>query len=78
MKALLLNPPSPNRQKLEIPRVCEGLVKHLLQQYNVNDEFLAVVTRKSTSVWFNTFNFPKTEVNSGIPENLFKPWRTLK
>jgi len=78
MKALLINPPSPSRQNLDIPRVCEGLVKYLLQQRNAHDEFLALVTRKPTAVWFNTSNFPKTEVSSGFPENLFKPWRTLK
>ena len=29
------------------------------------DEFLTVVIRQSTTVWFNTSNFPKTEVGSG-------------
>jgi hypothetical protein len=71
-------PSSPHRQNADIPRVCEGWVKHLLQQRNANDEFLAVVDLKPTAVCFNTSNFPKTEVSSGIPENLFKPWRTLK
>ncbi len=54
------------------------MVNYLLHKRNANDEFLAVVTLQPTSVWFNSLNFPKTEVTSGIPENLFKPWRTLK
>ena len=78
MKAPLINPPSPNRQNLDTPRVCEDAVNFLLHKRNANDEFLALVTLEPSSVWFNSSNFPKTEVTSGIPENLFKPWRTLK
>ncbi len=37
-----------------------GLV--LLQRNNANDDFLTVVIFQTTGVWFNTYNFPKTEV----------------
>ena len=40
-------------------------VGRLLQARNANDDFLAVVTSQTTRVWFNTYNFPKTEVGSG-------------
>jgi predicted porin len=46
-------------------RVCAGVLDTLLQGSNVMDEFLTVVIRQSTTVWFNTSNFPKTEVGSG-------------
>jgi hypothetical protein len=68
-----------NCQNCQLPRVYAGLSYGLLQGCNAKDEILTVVTRQTTSVWFNTFNFPKTEV--GYYEKvgpLFKPWRTLK
>ena len=37
----------------------------LLHGCNAKDEFLTVVIRQTRVVWFNTFNFPKTEVGSG-------------
>ena len=37
----------------------------LLHRCNAKDEFLTVVIRQTRVVWFNTFNFPKTEVGSG-------------
>jgi predicted porin len=47
----------------------------LLQRSNANDDFLTLVTCRRTSVWFNTFNFPKTEVGS---EKFRAPVQTLE
>ncbi len=51
----------------------------MLHECNEKDEFLTRVIGLCGRVWFNTLNFPKTEV--GYYEKvgpLFKPWRTLK
>jgi predicted porin len=47
----------------------------LLQRCNVKDEILTLVTWQPTSVWFNTSNFPKTEVGS---EKFGTPVQTLE
>ncbi len=36
----------------------------MLLQRNVNDDFLTLVIFQHTGIWFNTYNFPKTEVGS--------------
>jgi hypothetical protein len=65
--------------KLQLPRVYAGWERGLLHECNVGDEFLTVVIGQTTSVWFNTYNFPKTEVGYYKKVGpLFKPWRTLK
>jgi predicted porin len=56
-------------------RVCAGLKHDLLQRCNVIDVFLTVVICQTTSVWFNTCNFPKTEVGS---EKFRAPVQTLE
>jgi hypothetical protein len=43
-------------------RVCEGCDSQLLHVCNGNDVFLTAVIVFCSRVWFNTFNFPKTEV----------------
>ncbi len=51
----------------------------VLHACNEKDVFLTSVICLCSGVWFNTINFPKTEV--GYYEKvgpLFKPWRTLK
>lgn len=62
MKARLRNATSQNCQTLGISRVCEGVALDVLQHCNGNDVFLTRVTRFLEGVWFNTCNFPKTEV----------------
>jgi predicted porin len=47
----------------------------LLQGSNVKDEFLTRVTQLVTCLWFNTCNFPKTEVGS---EKFIAPVQTLE
>jgi predicted porin len=51
------------------------VVDYLLLQSNANDDFLTLVIFQRTSVWFNTFNFPKTEVGS---EKFRAPVQTLE
>ena len=47
----------------------------MLHECNVKDEFLTPVIGLCSGVWFNTFNFPKTEVGS---EKLRTPVQTLE
>jgi predicted porin len=47
----------------------------LLQTSNAKDEFLTRVTQLDTCLWFNTYNFPKTEVGS---EKFRAPVQTLE
>jgi predicted porin len=47
----------------------------LLRRSNVKDEFLTRVTQLVTCLWFNTCNFPKTEVGS---EKFRAPVQTLE
>jgi hypothetical protein len=46
-------------------RVCEGLGVEVLHGCNEIDVFLTAVIGLRDGVWFNTSNFPKTEVGSG-------------
>ena len=51
----------------------------VLHGCNAKPLFLGSVIAERMYVWFNTCNFPKTEVGSGKKlEPPFKPWRTLK
>ncbi len=60
-------------------RVCEGVALRVLHACNEKDVFLTPVICFCSGVWFNTFNFPKTEVGYYKKVGpLFKPWRTLK
>jgi predicted porin len=49
----------------QFPRVSEWFALELLHECNVNSLFLRLVIAQRTLVWFNTSNFPKTEVGSG-------------
>jgi hypothetical protein len=50
-----------------------------LQECNAKPLFLSPKVAEGAPVWFNTPNFPQTEVGSGFkPELPSKPWRTLK
>ncbi len=56
---------SENYQNRQSMRVCASLVGFVLQTCNENDVFLTPVIGLCSGVWFNTSNFPKTEVGSG-------------
>jgi len=56
-------------------RVCEESGLGVLHESNVNDEFLTPVMCFCNGVWFNTSNFPKTEVGS---EKFRTPVQTLE
>jgi GBP family porin len=49
----------------QFPRVSERFTLELLHECNANPVFLRLVIAQCTLVWFNTSNFPKTEVGSG-------------
>lgn len=59
----------------QFPRVCERFGFRLLHERNVKPLFLGVVIVLCMAVWFNTSNFPKTEVGF---EKFGTPVQTLE